>query len=242
MTDRHHNCFSESELFDYLLGKVNQEKALMIQSHIRQCEACLKEVDQWKELLNPVQIEQLIPSKRFKRRLTTQYVIKHFLMPRLTKPVAAVSFLAAFLIFIWFGFKFSDFNSHPIQIQFKAEEKPFKELAIVQDPHTVQYEVIPTFAREVKGYLWVNHDSKEIFLLVEGLRNIYERDYQVWMVKKDDRSNMGLIQWRNGFAHFYYQGEGLDQADNIAVSLEPKGGSIVPTGPDAIFVNINAGK
>lgn len=240
MTDRHHNCFSESELFDYLLGKVNQEKALTIQSHIRQCAVCRDEVDQWKELLNPVQLEQPIPSKGFKWRLTTQYVLKHFLMPRLKKPVAAATFLAAFLFFIWLGHKYSDFNSN--SIQFKTEEKPFKELAIVQDPHTVQYEVIPTLAREVKGYLWVNHDSKEIFLLVEGLRNIYERDYQVWMVKKDDRSNMGLIQWRNGFAHFYYQGEGLDQADNIAVSLEPKGGSIVPTGPDAIFVNISAGK
>jgi hypothetical protein len=240
MTDKHHNCYSESELFDYLLGKVNQEKAHVIQSHILQCETCRNDIDQWKQLLNPVQIEQPIPSKRFKRRLTTQYVIKHFLKPRLTKPVAAAFFLAAFLFFIWFGFQFSDLNSHPVQ--FKAEEKPFKELAIVQDPQTVQYEVIPTFARDVKGYLWVNHDSKEIFLLVEGLRNIYERDYQVWMVQKEVRSNMGLIQWRNGFAHFYYQGEGLDQAENIAVSLEPKGGSIIPTGPDAIFVNISAGK
>jgi anti-sigma-K factor RskA len=236
MTDKIHQCISESELVDYLLGKINQDKAESIDSHIRQCKTCSKAIDQWQELLKPVHNQYEISSKRLKRRLTIRYVTRYLLMPQVKISSAAFAMLAGLVIFIWLGLMNSDSNFDPFH--YGAAKKSFKELAIVQDPSTVQYEVMPISAEEVKGYVWVNQNSKEILLLVKGLQNMYERDYQVWVVKKEQRSNMGLVEWHDGFAHFYYQGEGVDQAENIAVSLEPKGGSVHPTGPDAIFVKL----
>lgn len=237
MTDKFHRCISESELVDYLLGKISQDKAESIDSHIRQCEACSKAIDQWQELLKPVHNQdEFFSSKRLKRRLTIRYLTGYLLMQRVKIWSATVATLAGLVFFIWWSLMDSD--SHFDPFPYGDAKKSFKELAIVQDPSTVQYEVMPISAEEVKGYVWVNQNSKEILLLVKGLQNMYERDYQVWVVKKEQRSNMGLVEWHDGFAHFYYQGEGVDQAENIAISLEPKGGSVHPTGPDTIFVKL----
>nr|WP_245203677.1 anti-sigma factor [Ammoniphilus resinae] len=118
------------------------------------------------------------------------------------------------------------------------KEEMKKEMAFVMDPKTVQYQVKPKEHRNVKGYVWVNPESNELLLLVNGIQPISEKDYQVWIIYNRERSNGGLIQWRNGMGLLYVQPPNVTQIENIAVTVEPKGGSNLPTAPDAMLVDL----
>jgi anti-sigma-K factor RskA len=111
------------------------------------------------------------------------------------------------------------------------------EAAMVMNPDTVLH-IVPVVHSNKKGYIWVNDASHEMLILTEGLTPSEENDYQVWFVKKEGRFRVGLLHWQNGMGHLYFRGSELGEVENIAVSHEPKGGSFVPTGPDAIFVNL----
>lgn len=117
-----------------------------------------------------------------------------------------------------------------------------KHLYVVMNPQTVQYSIVQPDRPEVRGYVWVNKVSDEVLIMVEGLESDERKDYQAWFITAHNRLNGGIMHWQDGRAHLYAKGVHIQLADHLAVSQEPKGGSVRPTGPETFLVQLqNAG-
>lgn len=114
-----------------------------------------------------------------------------------------------------------------------AQRHPF-----IADPRTVAYRVEQFPQLAVSGYVWINGESGEVLLWIEGLLPSAERDFQAWAVQDGKHANIGVLSHVRGIAQLYVQGIHLEDADNIAVSIEPKGGSLLPTSKDSFWVSI----
>lgn len=228
-------CFwREEEIADLLLGKLEAEKRVQLERHVADCDRCAALLRDWSAILAPAEPKPH-PSPSLKRRLLQRIVVERWIS-RLHRLRASAWVWRAAVLLLCIGSLFV------LQRESLAPPVPpnaavTRDVAMVKDPHTVLY-VVPVVPGNVKSYVWVNDTSNEILILTEGLMPSAEYDYQVWLITKDKRFDVGLLHWQDGMARLYFQGGVLRQVENIAVSVEPKGGSFVPTGPDAIFVNL----
>lgn len=88
------------------------------------------------------------------------------------------------------------------------------------------------------GRLLYNRRSGEILVLVEGLLPGEGRVFQAWSVGDGGRSNLGLLRYHSDRAHLYLKRSGWPEEDDIALTIEPDGGSRVPTSPDTILLRL----
>ena len=51
--------------------------------------------------------------------------------------------------------------------------------------------------------------------------------------------DMGLLHLENGAGQLYKQTKEVKRADTFRISIEPKGGSVYPTGPDFLFIHLD---
>lgn len=231
-------CFREEELADYSLGRLSSHKQHLLEEHIQSCETCRTLTDEWKELLEGYH-ETSVPPNRVKQSLKIRYWFHRMitLRPRLLLPLAgAVALLITFIALPGATPPQNPNSGDPQPLVREAANR--ENAALLMKPQTVQYPVNPVNREKVNGFVWINNDSNEMLFIVQGVAPVKEKDYQVWFVQSDERSNAGLLRWENNVAHLYFQGGKLRTAENIAVSLEPKGGSIVPTGPDTMVVRL----
>jgi hypothetical protein len=233
------NCgWLEEEVVDLAMGKLPVEKERELQSHMQQCERCTSVYRDWQLILGDSQV-LMMPSPVLKKRLMRKVSIlstlasfKHRLRPLIIVPAAAT----ALLLLLASGLLSGD-RAIPETAQL-AKAEILKQNAMVNHPKTVLHQVVPVVRTDIRGYVWINDSSNEMLLLAEGLDRLAEKDYQVWFVIGNNRSNVGVLQWRGRMAHLYVHSREIRQVDDIAVSIEPKGGSYAPTGPDAMIVKI----
>lgn len=115
------------------------------------------------------------------------------------------------------------------------ERKP----KLVNDPATNQFHITPVAANEdVDGAVYVNDVTNELFMHVKGLPPFVEKDYQLWLVHENDDVNSELLLIENKQAILYYKGDELGDVVLLRVSLERKGGSDKPEGPNTFFVDL----
>jgi len=217
----------EQEIIDYLLGYTQIRDKENLEQHFSICPSCQGRIAEWQQ--NLPSLSNTLPPPALKRKLKTKFLLRSKFYSLHSKKIAFTA-AALFLLLI------SGIMIKGLFISPKEEMK--KEMAFVMDPKTVQYQVKPKEHRNVKGYVWVNPESNELLLLVNGIQPVSEKDYQVWIVYNRERSNGGLMQWRNGMGLLYVQPPNVTQIQNIAVTVEPKGGSHLPTAPDAMFVDL----
>lgn len=103
----------------------------------------------------------------------------------------------------------------------------------IWDPETEEYDVISVENEEVYGHVWRNLRLQEILLIMEKGSLSSEGDYQVWLKDHHQNAiNLGLLSRQKKGAHLYYQGKAMKEGDVMTISFEPKGGSLLPTGPE----------
>ncbi len=237
------NCgWREEDLIDYALGKLAAEKHQELARHISQCAGCAADVLEWESMLQESG-EELSPSPVVKKRLMRRVRLLGRLSVwrsrlRSLKSVPAAGACAILLLVGGLLIYDPAVPESPLA----AEAKRMHQNELVNDPQTVLHQSETVMQSDAKGYVWINTASNEMLLLAEGLDRLTEKDYQVWLVIGNDRSNVGVLQWRGRMAHLYFHGTEVRQVDDIAVSIEPKGGSYTPTGPDAMIVKIRHGK
>ncbi|MBD2847321.1 anti-sigma factor [Paenibacillus sp. IB182496] len=110
--------------------------------------------------------------------------------------------------------------------------------AVMHDPAATSYRVPPQLGGSGDAYVWINGGSGELLLLIEGWPAYSEQDYQVWAVSGREYANMGVLKQARGRAHLYVKSDLLGEADRIALSVEPKGGSTSPTSLRSIFAKL----
>lgn len=227
----------EEEIADYLLGRMAEGKRRDLQLHLLSCTRCAELHREWSAILEPSEAMPMpTPSPTLKRRLLRRIAFERWLSWRKKDIGAAIAVKRAAVLFLCLMslFFFQRDSGLPDERTLAAN---LPNMDIVMDPHTVLHvaSVVPSHA---KSYVWVNNTSNEMLILTKGLAPLPETDYQVWFITEDRRSRVGLLRWENGIAQLYFQGGELGLVENIAVSVEPKGGSFTPTSPDAIFVNL----
>lgn len=243
--------FSEQEIVDYILGSLPEERCARLREHVAGCRSCRDQMQEWMELLSSRQEETLPgPPPRLKTGLKLKYIwfkkLPAFARGTMRSGKAAAAAAAVALLFIFLGlfqtFKDSGEIRAPltasldrIATEFHPEDR---SLSMLVDPKTVQYKMTALNAKDAEGYAWVNRLSDEVFLLIDGLEPSTEKDYQAWFIfnTANIRENGGILKWKKGMAHLYVHGGKISGADNITISLEPKGGSFAPIGPDTLLV------
>ncbi|MBO8163355.1 MAG: anti-sigma factor [Brevibacillus sp.] len=226
----------EEEVIDLVLGKLSADKEARLMLHLPHCQKCSASHREWSALLGDgASLPMPSPSirHRLKRRITwssrlTTIRRRIFAKPAVRWAVPVLALCAASLLALPRG--------NPVPPELPTEVLT-REMSLVMDPHTVLH-VVPVDSGHLKGYIWINNASNELLILTDGLSPLVEKDYQVWFITENRRSHVGLLGWKDGIAHLYFRGGELRQAENIAITIEPKGGSFSPTGPDTIFLNL----
>ena len=89
-----------------------------------------------------------------------------------------------------------------------------------------------------KETFWFNPVTNQMFLEIYGIRKPQNRDYQLWMIYKDNHVRDQILPVKNGSIKIFIQGKNFHQIKQIRASMEPKGGSIIQTGPDTFIIEV----
>ncbi|WP_379160066.1 anti-sigma factor [Paenibacillus sp. sgz5001063] len=111
-------------------------------------------------------------------------------------------------------------------------------MAVLNRPETVAYPLDWSRKDQFSGNVWYNGSSGELFVLIEDVALSDGLSIQAWAVKNGSRNTLGLVRIEETKGHLYVKGSQLGEADNIALTVEPTGGSLKPTSPDAAWVHL----
>lgn len=225
----------EEKLIDFLENKLNVFEMAELEKHIETCEKCQKLLLFWQDTL---EIENVPLTDKIKgsskRRSPFRYKRKSK-----QKIFGLVSIAVIFLLV----YSLADFsNQHLIQTndyEVYQNKDIMSDQVFLNNPVVDKQPIQPykDFA-EIEGMVWINPQTQEILLQVEGLTGLYNNDYQVWIVDKNGNANGDLMIAENGVAKMLYRLDDLSHYRFIKGSLEPAGGSHQPTGPGTFYVDV----
>ncbi len=237
---------SEERLVDFVLGKLSAEAEATFRRHLQACPECREKHKEWRRLLaDGPEVPE--PSPRLKHRIISTFAKQrpaYSLLQRLRKHVSGRKTAFAILgsvclllsVFLYQGGVNESNDSH--QPWTTHEETIRRQTSVVYDPRTVQLNITPVSMQNIEGRVWVNDVTHEMLMKVEGLIPLMNNDYQVWLIRSNDHLNGGVLREENGKAYLYLSGVQPRSFEHIRVSIEPKGGSVAPTGPDTFFVRL----
>lgn len=96
---------------------------------------------------------------------------------------------------------------------------------------------LPPGARET---LWLNVRTHELFLLMEGLLPSDRTDMQAWAQTGGKSANLGLLRFHDTRAHLYSANVRPEEWEALLLTVEPKGGSSMPTEPETASIRLKA--
>ncbi|WP_088105534.1 anti-sigma factor [Halalkalibacter urbisdiaboli] len=227
MTCKH--GITEENIVDFIKGHYNQ---VNIQEHLHYCEECQGLYAEWSVRLRTLEEPSTIPSEHLKKRVMQVALKKSEKGFNLFKQAYIVSFTFALLI-LALGISIVNLKDGN-----QAE-------SIVLEPFMIQeetdlYEILAEYNDNVKGYAWVNPESNEMLLLVDGLHPISLQDYQAWLQTSNETKNVGVLKVSGQTGQLYIQDGMIHNLKQIMVSKEPIGGSSQPTDPNPVFIRLNS--
>ncbi|WP_106769491.1 anti-sigma factor [Paenibacillus faecalis] len=245
------NCgWNEEELIDFVLDKLDDSKSEQLALHLQSCHSCSNEIQIWRQTLAPNdaghQLDSelqpndtsLMPSSRIRIKLLA-HALFHKLKILGRRPIFSVSIAACLALFLLINMLDSKGSvmtaSQPDWVE---DVTHIEGSSLISDPQTVAYRIDQHTQLNVDGFVWIKGNSDELLFLLNGIRPSLNHDYQVWAITNDKRSNIGLLKYNRDKAYLYVNGEIPQEIEHIAVSIEPKGGSVLPTTPDTVHVNI----
>lgn len=239
--------FAEEEWIDWLLGRKTPQQAETMRRHLNDCPACRRVVEAWEPLLaveaaeagerNDAPIPSEIARRKLRARVVAMGWSKRAARSLRNHRKKAIAGAAALILGICLA------GLYPNGTQPSTEQDNYVALhepgavSLVNDPNTFGYPIKPDNLGE--GYVWFNVDSREMFVLIDGLLPSDGYVIQAWAVDGSAHRNLGLLrQFELAKAHLYVKGSALAEVDNVALTIEPTGGSAAPTSPDAVLVRL----
>ncbi|MED4851607.1 anti-sigma factor [Caldifermentibacillus hisashii] len=228
----------EEQLVDYLLGNIGEWDAKQIKAHLNHCKKCQYLLSDWQFLLSQDH-KQFQPSQSMKDRIQhsiNQMEGKSFKRRTVIgKPGLLFATIACvFLIFYSVHSYYQDTNTRNYEI---AENDEIPPETIQSAPHTQQIKVTPVSEfNQINGYVWVNRNRNEMLLEVDGLEELINQDYQLWIIYTDNSIDHEILPTQNGMTRMLFRDIDVDEFKKLKASVEPRGGSIEQTGPDTFIV------
>lgn len=232
--------WSDEALADSVLHNLSPPQARLLKVHLATCEWCAERYEEWQALLGH-EAETDRDTAELKERLLKNVVRsdyrKSLVRHRKKRMLAGSIGVLTCVVFALLLLNISPVTSpdHYTAVQEEAVENA----AFIHHPRTRQFEVTPVVATDIRGGVWVNDMTKEMLIRVEGLMPIVHKDYQMWFVDADGDYHDQLLELQNGNVILYLQGNGVQKIRHVRTSLEPKGGSPLPTKPDLFIVDVD---
>ncbi|GAA0326171.1 hypothetical protein GCM10008967_15910 [Bacillus carboniphilus] len=229
------NHWSDEQMIDYILDNHDPFTNESINHSIKECPLCQNQYHQWISIL-PTKEETLQPSEKLKQRILKSFtsLIKRkrrkVNFPMVAFRTASIA-TAAFILVIVFWMK--DTASLPMS-------HPSDEPIFVMNNDTSIYELVPHVNHNMKGYAWINERTKELYLFVDGLVPIHDKDYQAWVKTSNQIHDAGVLQLMGESGQLYIKSDPINHAEYIILSIEPKGGSKSPSEKDSWLIKLNA--
>ncbi len=237
------NHVNEAIMIDYVLGKLSSNKNEAIGQHIMNCSDCKKELRYWEHLLNVesnLQPSPVLISKIYESIDNKQIAKKKRNWKKAT--LVITSFATAILVL--FSIYYMNFDNVFInkrdQNYVMVQHDKKQEQKLIRNPETDQLDISPvTNNQNIHGEVWLNKETNELMLRVDGLAPIKSQDYQLWIIHTNDDWNGEILHLENGSARVYYRSPDIKLLRFLRVSVEPLGGSNLPTGPETFYVDLN---
>jgi anti-sigma-K factor RskA len=229
--------WKEEEMIDFVFGNLTESKSRQLQLHLKACSSCQEKMKSWKETVTYEQ-NTAPPSRLLKKRIDksintlTQPKKKKF--PK--KSTLTIVSCAAIILMVIGLFQFHSKESERYLVQ---QNEDIQKNKMINDPKTAQFNVMPVSnVNQINGNVWVNDVTNEMLMKVDGLTSLDEKDYQIWTDQSNSHVHEELLQIRDESVQLYYKGSSVNRITFIRVSIEPKGGSQSPTGPETFIVNL----
>ncbi|MGV3489104.1 MAG: anti-sigma factor [Tuberibacillus sp.] len=232
--------WTEQQIIDDLLAEAkDRDTSRHLHNHLTYCKHCQELYDYWASILINGEIsERTGPSPKVKARIFNSIAQpnKKWTINKKQVIAACIGFLilsAGFLAGRW-----------SIQTDSHAFSSPKNGLQETRTGYLpkqkMAYRVVPVHARNTDGYVWVNPNTKDIMLFLDGLKPIEGRDYQAWLITSNNKESAGILQIDQNFAHVIVHNPHIPTVERIIISIEPQGGSAIQTGPNAIDLDLRS--
>lgn len=248
---REQACYLEEHIIDIILQKVSASEEQAFHEHAAYCNTCRTLAEEWRETLVDYQAiqpkEWATSRRRVKERVWSELngSPKRRLLAWLKpKPVAFVGMLFIFLSLATL-LKLGAFPSETppqatpsVDGQTLVIKQAIPGVLPIATEQFYYYSVSSTLNPQVDGYITINPATQEVYIYVQGIPSVVGRDYQAWLMEERSPIDMGLLQLENGTAQLYKQIKEVQRANMVKISIEPQGGSLYPTGPDFLFIQL----
>lgn len=240
--------YSAEDWIDWLLGNKTVEQNAAMHEHLKRCPACADTVAEWAPLLRQKEggrMAPAMPSEAVGRRLRRHVRLRGLRsqaaagLKRHRRKVyagAAALFAAICLVGLYGTMDAQQERLPPGG--YVAVHEP-GAVPLVNDPETASYKVQAASEELGEGYVWFNDSSGEMLVVLDGVFPSEGYDIQAWAVDGSVHTNLGLLQQlETSRAHLYVKAATLADIDNVALTVEPSGGSAAPTSPDALLFRL----
>lgn len=245
----------EERLIDRLRGNLREEARDALDRHLDGCAGCRAALREWRELLEEMSLSepQLPAAAEKNRRVLRARVRRVGWRRRAAKLGKGSGWLAAAACAIAFMLAVPSLSERqPAQAE---QRKPAQAYAAAYEPNgaalmarpdTVVYAPEGTVVAAAgdsgaalpSATAWVNGRTGEMFLLLEGLLPSERLDVQAWGNVDDRLTNLGLLEFHSDQGHLYSRIGRLPAYEEVAFTIEPKGGSAAPTSPLSATVRL----
>ncbi|MFD2761719.1 anti-sigma factor domain-containing protein [Lentibacillus juripiscarius] len=238
-----HDHIPEQVLIDCALGNLSEDKKTVVIRHTDECHSCRSILESWESLLSDMNEERSVqPPDTIKEKLDASLAKedKKTAMKRKFKPAYLMGSAAAVLL-LTAGLITTD-GTRTVTNEKVVYNEAIHKAGIQEKPNTRQLEIIPVSRFDhVSGNIWINNTTGEMLVEIDGLFQLNDRHYQLWMIDENDDVKGEPLPIENGSVKVLYRGRDVQQFKRIKTSVEPPGGSDRPTGPETFTVDLEEG-
>ena len=249
------NCYiPETTWVDYHLGKLPPAEAAALKRHRDSCAACSAASREWESLLDmPSDLRQSAAPARAPLKLralarlrgAANRARRYAAVSAKRRAAVATTLAAVAIALAAYAYGSIGTETKAVDPQVYAQRHEPDAAQVLSRPDTIVYSLgangpLPagSLLPLAKETVWINERTHEIFVLLEGMVPSGDLDVQAWAFADGRASNLGLLQFNDNLAHLYSRNVWPEGWESLALTLEPKGGSLAPTTPETVAVRL----
>lgn len=249
----------EERWIDWHLKRLPPETAEALAKHALQCESCSRICEQWRALLGEAASLKPghrlpMPRDRIRQSLRFQVWRKSWRRRMQRLPLRPVWSLAGIIAAFVLGlFVLQSLPTDPGRSQSVvlapmdyAQRHVPEGVKLMSLPDTQVFGAMTvldaampeTTAGNRSVTVWLNARTGEALVLIDGLLPTDSRDIQAWGTIREMQTNLGLLEFHQTQGHLYWQSMALPEVEALMLTIEPKGGSLLPTLPETARIGL----
>ncbi|HEX5692898.1 MAG TPA: anti-sigma factor [Roseiflexaceae bacterium] len=240
----------QPQLAAYALGEVEAQPQLL--DHLAECPACQRDLRAYMQVADvlPYTAPEAEPPLALRDRIIAAIAEAHAPQPAPAhtprprwrwssfSPTFAVALAMIIALLGWNISLQRQLSAQSAQI--RASREGWQTMtALLNDPDVHWYALAGAGG---SGHFWATPGGKVGCLVVQGLPPLGAGQvYQVWLTHGGERVSGGTFEGRNGSGWVLIRAdEALADYDTLGVTIEPDGGSAMPSGPSVLRGTISA--